>query len=259
MSDNNAQVSSQVILYVLSSIIFAGIFIYGYSAIQGISKVQEDVSYIKFEEDIKAVVRELLANYGDVEIFNERNPLMVSGDYSQLCIIDLNKGPPVSPDEPHPLIRDSWKSGVQMNVFLLKGNQLKDSFYVGNITVVRTDSDYQCFDIRNGRIVGVRLEGIGRKAALGADCKSFQATSSDPYPDIICCRNVACDGYYLFRPASGGTVGAACYKDYLHKQGPAPYYIIIDALGSKSVIQCCMTQTGAELAGTPCNLKAEDS
>ena len=170
-----AQISGQIIIYILSMVIFAGILIYGYSAIQGFTKDQEKVAYIKFEEDFKNTVRGLLISYGDVEVFNDRNPLKLPSGYTEICLIDLNvveSDIPAALISPNtgtnfPLIQNSWASGVQSNVFLMQNDKLKETFFAGNITVApNPPNKYLCFEITAGRATGIMLEGKGSKAEL---------------------------------------------------------------------------------------------
>jgi hypothetical protein len=165
-----AQISGQIIIYILSMVIFGGILIYGYSAIQGFTSDQERVAYIKFEEDFKNTIRGLLISYGDVEVFNDRNPLKLPTGFTEMCIIDLNEAAPETvtfsqTGNSFPLVQDSWASEVRTNVFLMQNDKLKETFFAGNITVKYTNK-YLCFQINSGRVTDVMLEGVGAKAEL---------------------------------------------------------------------------------------------
>jgi hypothetical protein len=105
------QISGQILIYTLSLIIFAGIFIYGYKSIQGMISGNEEVLLIEFEEKFKATTKHLQLRVGDVVVFDHSNPLKVPEYFTRLCFIDLNSNAPASVN-PHVLIHDSWQNNV---------------------------------------------------------------------------------------------------------------------------------------------------
>lgn len=254
MASKKGEISGQVIIYALSLIVVGVILLFGYSAIQKIMANREQGSYVEFKSMFTTMINDLVSSYGDVKVYDNSLPLKVPGGFTQLCIIDINVKPSGIRADVNGIILDSWGSGVNDNVFLLKGNKVKGSFYAGNITVINYKKDYQCFDINNERVSGIRLEGMGRRAALGESCSAHKSTKDDPFPDVICCAQANCAGYYL----TGDFTDLTCYKDYITKRDPAPYYKLIDISGKEGLSQCCGVEkiTGVELKGLPCGQKA---
>ncbi|MBI4149498.1 hypothetical protein HY491_03545 [Candidatus Woesearchaeota archaeon] len=146
--------AEQVFIYILALLIFALVVGYGYSAIQGFLQQQERISLLSTKQELENAFRQALRSYGDVMVFDEKNPLRAEG-LERICVVEGKKdsgGIPAKYSN-EPLLADAWNSGGNL-VFLI-GEGI-DSFSVTNITVQNP-----CFDVVNGKVMNLKLEGKG--------------------------------------------------------------------------------------------------
>lgn len=132
--------------------------IYGYNAVQNFKSRAEQVSCLKFKEDLKASVASILSDFGSVK----RKDLGVCSNYKEVCFVETFEEPDLSLlPYVDPVIKDNIISETGKNTFLVD-NVAKESFYIGNISV---DSDVLCVDAINSRI-SLKLEGAGDHVIL---------------------------------------------------------------------------------------------
>jgi len=103
-----AQLYGQIFVYILSLVLISFILIYGYNSIKNFKQKAEQVSCLKFKNDLRNSVDSILSDYGSVQ----RKDLQVCSGYNQVCFVESyqkerNDAPQGSID---PIIRDSWES-----------------------------------------------------------------------------------------------------------------------------------------------------
>ena len=165
-----SQIMGQVFIYILAIVIFSMVLLYGYKAIKGFTKQQEDITLIQLKTQVAQTIESISYDTGTV-----RSPSFdIPAKYKQVCFADLSKlseatsigGPCYStvwrPRE-YPIICDSWEAGVEKNLFLVATLE-EEPYYVGNITV---DNQYGllCINATQGKIK-LRLEGLGDKTKI---------------------------------------------------------------------------------------------
>ena len=151
-----AQLYGQVFIYVLSIMLISFILVYGYSSVKNFKNRAEQVSCLKFKNDLKNSIESILGDYGSVQ----KKDLQLCSGYAQVCFVE-NFESPTLPSNIDPIIKDSALSGTGRNVFLMD-NTAKESFYAGNISV---SPDVMCVNVTNNKI-SLRLEGKGDHVLL---------------------------------------------------------------------------------------------
>lgn len=154
------QAIGQIFTYIIAIIITAIILGYGYNSIVSIKQKSEQVSYIKFKNDLQNEIKKISFDFGSVKKVSFSLPK----NYKQVCFVETppDEDTPIPITNPkYPIIVDSSKSGVKKNVFLVE-NIAKDSFYIGKIVL---PEDLFCVNTINGRIQ-LKLEGMGDHAKI---------------------------------------------------------------------------------------------
>lgn len=151
-----SQLYSQIFIYVLTIILISFILVYGYNAVQNFKKRAEQVSCLKFKNDLQNSVESVISDFGTVK----RKDLQLCASYSQVCFVETYENLKL-PTNIDPIIKDSILSNAGKNVFLIE-NIAKESFYAGNISV---EPDILCINAVNGKI-SLKLEGKGNHVAL---------------------------------------------------------------------------------------------
>lgn len=150
------QLYSQVFVYILTIILISFIFVYGYNAVQNFKKRAEQVSCLKFKNDLSNAIESISSDFGSVK----RKDMQLCTGYSQVCFVETLESPNL-PGNADPIIKDSVISNTGKNVFLVE-NIAKESFYAGKISV---EPDILCIKSANSRI-SLRLEGKGNHVLL---------------------------------------------------------------------------------------------
>lgn len=161
----NSQLHSQIFVYILTIVLASFIFVFGYNSIRNIRDRAEQISCLKFQNELRDAIESISVDFGSVK----RKDLQLCKGYSKVCFVDHNiVGSPNFVDSTNtvipiadPIIKNNIADKTAKNVFLMD-NIAKDSFYVGNITV---SSDVLCIDAINGKI-SLRLEGSGNQASI---------------------------------------------------------------------------------------------
>ena len=152
-----AQLYSQIFIYVLTIVLVSFILVYGYNAIQNFNDRAEQVSCLKFKNDIQNAVETTLSDFGTVK----RKDFKLCGRYTQVCFVESFESPNLPYNKVDPIIEDSVRSNSGKNVFLVE-DIAKESFYTGKISV---DPDVLCINAVDGKI-SLRLEGRGNHVVL---------------------------------------------------------------------------------------------
>ena len=73
-----------VFIYILTAIIVSVIFIYGYATISNFQERTEDISFVKFQNDINKQVKEAYFNFGTERI----REFSLPSKFSEACFVD---------------------------------------------------------------------------------------------------------------------------------------------------------------------------
>lgn len=155
----------QIFIYVLTLVIISFILIYGYNAIKNFKEKSEQISLVKFKNELSNIVEIISPDYGSVKIRN----IEVPSGYDEVCFVEYYKGnfPLINTPslfDNHPILKDSVNSGVKKNVFLIREITEK-SFFIGDIKVISDDNKILCFKVANN-IIKIKFEGRGDHALL---------------------------------------------------------------------------------------------
>lgn len=150
------QLYSQIFIYILTIILVSFILVYGYNAVQNFKKRAEQVSCLKFKNDLVNAIESVSPDFGSVK----RKELQLCSGYTKVCFVETFESPNL-PNDIDPIIKDSILSSTGRNVFLLE-NIAKESFYAGRISV---EPDILCIKAVNSKI-DLRLEGKGNHAVI---------------------------------------------------------------------------------------------
>ena len=139
----HSQLYSQIFIYVLTIFLTAIILVYGYNTIDNFRKRSDQLSCLKFQNDLKNAIQSIYSDYGSVK----KKDLQLCGSYNQVCFIE-SVAQPTIPANVDPIIKDSIQSNTGKNVFFID-KTAKDPFYAGKISV---DPDILCIRASNNRI-----------------------------------------------------------------------------------------------------------
>ena len=153
----SAQLYSQIFIYILTIILISFILVYGYNAVQNFKTRAEQVSCLKFKNDLINAIESISSDFGSVK----RKELQLCNGYVQVCFVETFESPNL-PGKMDPIIKDSILSNTGRNVFLVE-KTAKESFYAGKISV---EPDVLCISSVNNKI-NLRLEGKGNHVLLG--------------------------------------------------------------------------------------------
>lgn len=154
--NEKSQIYGQVFIYILTIMLVSFILVYGYNAVQNFKKRAEQVSCLKFKNDVQNAVEIISSDFGSVK----RKDLQLCAGYAEACFVESFSNPSL-PGNVDPIIRDSVLSNSGKNVFLVE-NIAKESFYAGKISV---EPDVFCIKAVNSQI-SLRLEGKGDHVLL---------------------------------------------------------------------------------------------
>ncbi len=157
MVSRKSQIHSQIFIYILSIILVAIIFFYGYKAIDYFINRADEVSDVKFRTDLESAIRIISPDYGSVK----RMEFILPNRYSEICFVDSDVDSSAEIPEAHIMVRDMVDSGVKENAFFMT-DKIEDSVYVGNIEV---EDDYICIKALQGRL-RLELKGLGDRAEI---------------------------------------------------------------------------------------------
>lgn len=156
----NAQLYSQIFIYILTILVVSFILVYGYNAIHEFRDRAEKVSCLKLRNDIKNAVEAILSDFGTVK----RKDLQLCSGHTQICFVETfrkfdRQNPQSNIDDIDPIVKDSVSSNTGQNTYIIGG----DSFYAGNISI--DGNDVMCLNAVNGKI-SLKLEGKGNHALI---------------------------------------------------------------------------------------------
>lgn len=166
-----AEVSSSVFLYILAVIVIGSILIFGYKRVMDITKSGDEIQVLEFRKFIENHINNGLGSGNELV-----EDITLPTGFSELCFVNLKQTPDdtIKSDLKNDLIFDSWKAGIEKNVFLVRGNKI-ESFYVDKERLVIGDEgsncngvlDYSlCCNVKDGKIE-LRFTGKGKKVMVG--------------------------------------------------------------------------------------------
>lgn len=152
----NSQIYSQVFIYILTIMLVSFILVYGYNTVNNFKKRADQVSCLKFKNDLSNAVEGALSDFGSVR----KKDIYLCADSTEACFVETFEKPNLPPGI-DPIIRDSIISSTGKNAFLV-GSTVKESFYIGKISV---EPDVFCIKSVNNKI-SLKLEGKGNYVLL---------------------------------------------------------------------------------------------
>lgn len=152
MNKKKSQMIGQVFIYILAVALVGFLLIFGYNSIVKFKEKMDDVSLVKFQNDIKNHINLIAKDYGSIKIVN----LEVPPEIKTVCIVESHPSLVSLSGTGYPIMEDSVNSGVRDNVFLIDQN-VKTSFDAGPISI---HGDHICLRSVNSRI-GLQLQGAG--------------------------------------------------------------------------------------------------
>jgi len=156
LKNDNAQLYSQIFIYILTIVLISFILVYGYNAVRNFEDRAEQVACLKFRNDLSNSIESISSDFGSVK----RKDLQLCGGYSKVCFVETMESP-ILPNDADPIIKDSILSNAGKNVFLME-KIAKESFYAGKISV---EPDLLCINSINSKI-SIKLEGKGNYTFL---------------------------------------------------------------------------------------------
>jgi hypothetical protein len=166
-----AQIQSQVIVYILAAVVMSLVLIFGYQAIQTITKNMEMAQFIRFKTDLSDGITSIAGRYGSSKVIELDCP----AKFTKVCFVDLDvikvdevndESSPISQIK-EPLIMYSINDMVNPNLNFAKRNVFlcppcTEQMYVGRIAFDDMDPDdpFMCFAPSNGKLT-LTVEGLG--------------------------------------------------------------------------------------------------
>lgn len=133
--NKKAQIQSQVFIYVLSLIIIAMIFLFGYRAIGTIQERARRIEIERFKSELTDAVTK-------TSYESSRNVVLnIPSGFTKICLADKPFNPLNLPDkarygdDAYPLIVSAIDDGTA-NAFLIRHNEVQELFDMGNATIV---------------------------------------------------------------------------------------------------------------------------
>ena len=180
-------VAAQTFIYILAVIVFAVIILVGYRAITGFLEKGEQVSFAAFKSDMERAVNDIYGDFGSVVVYDNRNPLRLSGKFDEVCFLDLDRSGQArqsdicdeASSEFRPLLCAVWKDANgwrpgEENVFLFPPVAGSGGVSVYKIWLDTngdleegqvSDDGWLCTPVISGKI-NLRIEGRGDHAFI---------------------------------------------------------------------------------------------
>lgn len=189
-----AQISSEIFVYVLAIIVIGLIVIFGYKRVTDISKSGNEIENLQFKKELESMIKNGMPA-GNVFLEEYKLP----PGFSKICFIDITKSAPSQQPDISVLpsmIYDSWNAKVEKNVFLVHQNKI-ESFYIdkerleiGTVSgeCKGDDVSYQCCETKNGK-VELKLSGAGKKTIIGTKTTAIITPACDCDINDDCCSD----------------------------------------------------------------------
>jgi len=174
MKSKKSQIVGQIFIFILATVVFVLIVMYGYRAISSLMVKGEQASLVKFQNELTNAVSSIALDYGSVKC----EDFSVPKKYTEFCFVDTaevvySPAAANAPNSPwgklyaqHPFIADSIKSGSLQNAFLIPPSSL--SMALEN---ARTEETNGFFCIKVARsAISIKLEGRGAQGVMISKC-----------------------------------------------------------------------------------------
>lgn len=165
----------KTVILVVALILTLLVFIFGYKGVAKTAQTGCLAQLNSFEKNF----------LGDVESLYTQSGSVIEKKYGVPCgvekiyFVDITKEVSFSSLGDFPEMVDSIHSGVQKNVFLIKGGKVYDSFYGGDIDV--ENPYFDCYDTKAGTL-NLYLKGKDSSAGILKKDSRFDCTFSEPLP-----------------------------------------------------------------------------
>lgn len=157
----------QVMKYALIAVVIVFIQIFGYKAFVTVREKMCQTEIADFVVDLKGLDEGI--GFGSVD---ERT-LLTPCNVDKIYFFDLDKDINVDIFNKLPIMKDSLESGVKKNLFLVKDDEVKRSFYSGNLEL--SYPYFECLVPQNERI-NFFLEGRGRAVEVIPGCNQIECS-----------------------------------------------------------------------------------
>jgi len=152
-----AQNIGQILIYLIAIITVGVILLFGYNALRELMTSSDDITKIKFEQDLRSTIKSVTNQYGTYKPVE----LRLSNEYKEVCFLK-NYGPITGTSiddllEGYTFIRDTFTDQVTKNVFVLRFDNQIESY---NIEQIDVGEQFKCFEVDRGT-VEFGIEGMG--------------------------------------------------------------------------------------------------
>ena len=175
MKSKKSQIVGQIFIFILATVVFVLIVMYGYRAISSLMVKGEQASLVKFQNELTTAVSSIALDYGSVRCLE----LSVPKKYREFCFVDKNtvkydsqyncairpRPPWCELSEKSAFIADSIASGAPQNAFFIPPSELSITLPNAHVNLEENQYGFFCTNVAGGKIK-LRLEGQGVNGAL---------------------------------------------------------------------------------------------
>ena len=166
ISPKKAQ-SGELFKYALIAVVSVSVLVLGYKMIDVAKERSCKTELAKFEIDLRNIDKSL--RFGAKELRTYDAPC----NADKIYFLNLNRDVNADDFRDIPLIYDSLKTGGSSNVFIVRENEVKRSFYAGNLEMVYPYNI--CLVPKFGKI-SFFIEGAGKSAKIAGACSQPECT-----------------------------------------------------------------------------------
>ncbi len=180
MNSKRGQLHSGIIRVFIIAIIIVLISYFGYKGFSKISGTTCRSELALFEKDLQVAARGISSQTGSVEEKKYKVPCKAERIY----FVDLSAFATLGDEslellEEYAEMEDSVRSGAKKNVFLIKNNEIIDTFEMGDLNI--GPPYYDCYITKTG-ILDIYLEGKKGEAGILKKDEKFDCTFEGPLP-----------------------------------------------------------------------------
>lgn len=161
-----SQITGHVFIYIFTAVLIGVVFIYGFNAVNNFRQRAEQLSFLKFQNDLRNAVKEIYSDYGTEKL----KAFDVPNKFSETCFMATYPDfptPLTSSDTIDPIVQDIVNSKVQKNIFLRnKEGITTESFFIEEkIRIMDGTNNFFCIKSLNGKLK-IKLIGKGDHAEI---------------------------------------------------------------------------------------------
>jgi len=173
MKSKKSQIVGQIFIFILATVVFVLIVMYGYRAISSLMVKGEQASLVKFQNELTNAVSSIALDYGSVKC----EDFSVPKKYTEFCFVDTaqiiySSATAGNPSDrwtrlynQHAFVADSIKSGSPQNAFLIPPSALAITLPDAHVDTELVSDGFFCVNVTRN-IISLRLEGGGAAGAL---------------------------------------------------------------------------------------------